>query len=124
MTTALIIDDEEDIRVIATLALSEVGGFEVIVASGCAEGVQVAQSERPDVILLDVMMPDGSGLEVLDRLRTIATLQTTPVVFMTAKVQRHELDELQATDAKGVIAKPFDPLTLAEELTRLTGVRS
>ncbi|MBO6934544.1 MAG: response regulator [Deltaproteobacteria bacterium] len=123
MAVVLIIDDEEDIRTIATLALEDVGGFEVVTAANCAEGLQAAAKHRPDVILLDVMMPDVNGLVTFDRLQNLPETRETPIIFMTARVQRDEVAELQATDAKGVIAKPFDPMTLADEVTELTGVR-
>ena len=118
----LIIDDEEDIRVIATLALEDVGGFEVVTAANCAQALLAAETHRPDVILLDVMMPDVNGLVTFDRLQSLPEVRETPIIFMTARVQRSELTELRATDAKGVITKPFDPMTLADEVTELTGV--
>jgi diguanylate cyclase (GGDEF)-like protein len=110
------IEDELDIQAVARLALEALGGFQVRVCSTGSEGVQAAAAFDPDMILLDVMMPGMDGPSTLRALRTVAQTITTPVVFMTAKVQPQEVAEYRAIGVLDVIAKPFDPMTLAETL--------
>jgi two-component system, OmpR family, response regulator len=115
----LIIDDDADIRSIARLSLSRVGGMDVIEAASGAEGVRRAQDERPDVILLDMMMPAMDGSATLAALRSQPATATTPVIFLTAKAMRTEIERLRALGAAGVLIKPFDPRTLSEDVRAL-----
>ena len=115
----LLVDDEPDIRVIATVSLQMFGGLEVTTASSGREALELAPQVRPDVILLDVMMPEMDGPETLRRLRALEATAHTPIVFMTAKVLRDEIDRWMALGAIGVISKPFEPTTLAVELRAL-----
>ncbi len=115
----LMIDDEADIRLIARVSLSRVGGMEVIEADNGAEGVQRAAQEKPDAILLDVMMPLMDGAATLSALRANAATAAIPVIFLTAKVLRSEIERLQALGVAGVLTKPFDPLTLPDQLRRI-----
>jgi CheY-like chemotaxis protein len=117
--TVLLVDDEEDIRTIAELSLGAVGGFEVRLAGSGAEALSATEAWTPDVIVLDVMMPGLDGPSTLARLRAQATTATTPVVFMTAKVQASEVERWRALGVVGVLPKPFDPMTLAGELRRI-----
>ena len=115
----LIIDDDADIRRIAGLSLSRLGGMEVVEASGGAEGVRKAQDERPDVILLDMMMPTMDGSETLAALRAQPATATTPVIFLTAKAVHVEVERMRDLGAAGVLIKPFDPRTLAGDVRAL-----
>ena len=115
----LIIDDDEDIRMIVRLSLSRVGGMEVVEASGGAEGVRRAQDERPDVILLDMMMPTMDGSQTLAALRAQPATAATPVIFLSAKAVIAEVEHMRALGAAGVLIKPFDPRTLAEDVRAL-----
>lgn len=115
----LLVDDDEDIRVIGEMALREVGGLEVVMASGGEQALQLVGSERPDVVLLDVMMPRMDGPTTFKRLRQDEATAEIPVVFVTAKVQRQEIQRYLDLGAIGVIGKPFDPMTLADELRRI-----
>ncbi len=115
----LMIDDEADIRLIARVSLSRIGGMEVIEADNGAEGVQRAAQEKPDAILLDVMMPLMDGAATLSALRANAATAAIPVIFLTAKVLRSEIERLQALGVAGVLTKPFDPLTLPDQLRRI-----
>ena len=117
----LLVDDDPDIRRIAALALRYVGGFEVIDVSSGPEALEAAASRAPDVILLDVMMPGMDGPRTLAALRESQDTASIPVIFMTAKVQRNEVDRYRALGALGTIAKPFDPMTLHQELHDLIG---
>lgn len=114
----LLVDDDPDIRMVGGLALG-VGGWEVHVAASGEEGLRMAADLRPDVILLDVMMPTMDGPTTLDRLRRNAATRDIPVVFCTAKAQRHEVEYYASLGAAGVIAKPFDAMTLHVEVRDL-----
>ncbi len=114
--TIVLIDDEPDIRTIGRLSLERVGGWTVHTAASGAEGLEAARNHRPDLILLDVMMPGLDGPGTLAKLRTDPTLASIPVVFMTAKVQRDEVDLYLKLGVAGVIPKPFDPMTLPTQL--------
>ena len=108
----LVIDDEPDIRKIARLSLSRVGGMEVVEAGSGPEGVRKAEAERPDAILLDVMMPGIDGPATLALLRAGESTSKIPVLFLTAKAMSAEIDRLKALGALAVLTKPFDPMTL------------
>ncbi len=116
MTRILYVDDEADIREVAQMALELDPGFEVRTCSSGAEGVEAARAWRPDLILLDVMMPVMDGPAVLQRLREAPETAGIPVVFITARTQAKEVDALRELGARGVLAKPFDPMALAEQV--------
>jgi CheY-like chemotaxis protein len=115
----LIIDDDADIRSIARLGLSRVGGMTVIEATSGVEGVRKAQHEKPDVILLDMMMPAMDGLETLSALRSQPATAVTPVIFLTAKAVGVDVERMRSLGATGVLVKPFDPRTLSREVRAL-----
>jgi CheY-like chemotaxis protein len=115
----LLVDDDDDIRSIGELALVEVGGMLTVLASSGSAAIEVAAREQPDVVLLDVMMPGMDGPTTLRHLREQASTAAIPVVFVTAKVQHHEVQRYLALGAIGVIAKPFDPMKLPDELRAL-----
>ncbi len=112
----LYVEDDPDIQAIALMVLETINGFTVEPCSGGNEALQKAVPFKPDLILLDVMMPGMDGPETLKGLRNFSELEQTPVVFMTAKVQPQEVQGYLNLGAAGVIAKPFDPMTLAQEL--------
>lgn len=112
----LIIDDDEDIREVATLILESLAEFDVVAASSGLAGLASAGSELPDVILLDVMMPGLDGPSTLARLRGSNTTRAIPVIFLTAKVQAADRKRLSELGAAGIIAKPFDPMSLADDI--------
>ena len=113
---ALIIDDEEDVRYVARLSLGRVGGMIVIEASNGEEGVARAAEEQPDFILLDMMMPGMDGVATFRALRASARTSGIPVVFLTAKAMASEVQRLKDLGARGVVLKPFDPMTLASDI--------
>jgi two-component system OmpR family response regulator len=118
----LIVDDEPDIRRIARLGLSRVGGMEVVEATNGHEALVRAREDHPDAVLLDVMMPGLDGPSTLARLREDPATSAIPVVFLTAKASAAEVDRLKLRGAAGVLAKPFDPMTLARELRAVLGI--
>lgn len=109
-------DDEADILSVASLALEMVGGLQVTACPGGREAIAAAHRHRPDLILLDVMMPVMDGPATLAVIRANPDLAGIPVVLLTARVRRAEVDTYLAAGADGVIAKPFNPMTLAEEV--------
>src|SRR4051812_1207257 len=115
----LIVDDDDDIRLIARLSLGRVGGMDVIEASCGADGVRKAQDEHPDVILLDMMMPLMDGGDTLKALRAQPPTATTPVIFLSCKAVGPEVDRMMALGATGVLLKPFNPQTLSAEVRAL-----
>jgi two-component system OmpR family response regulator len=115
----LYVEDEPDIRTITCLTLGNIGGHEVLEAASGPEALNILKSETPDMILLDVMMPMMNGPETFRRIREMPSGQNIPVVFMTAKVQTREIEEYLKMGAIGVIAKPFDPMTLCQKINDL-----
>lgn len=115
----LFVDDEPDLREVVELSLATVGGFDVQVAASGAQALKMAAEQRPDVILLDVMMPGMDGPSTLARLQAEPELASVPVIFLTAKLQGGEQERLVGLGARGVIAKPFDPLLLPEQVREL-----
>jgi len=115
--TLLHVDDEEDIREVAAFSLALDPDIDLVAAaSGAAALDALDHGLRPDVILLDVMMPVLDGPGVLARLRERPDQAETPVIFMTARAQSSELDHYRALGALDVIIKPFDPMTLARDV--------
>ena len=109
-------EDEPDIQAVAKIALETVGGFELRVCNNGEEAVANAISYAPDLLLFDVMMPGMDGPTALKAIKEMPEMADTPAIFMTAKVQPAEVAEYKALGAIDVIAKPFDPMTLAEQI--------
>ncbi len=112
----LLVEDDPDIRTVAQLSLETLGGFTLCMAPSGLEALDCAEAFAPDLLILDVMMPGLDGPGTLAGLRKRPTLQETPVIFMTAKVQPQEVAHLQSLGALEVIAKPFDPMALPEQV--------
>ena len=117
----LIVDDEDDIREVAIMSLEMTTGWEVLGARSGAEGLQKARTEKPDAVLLDVMMPVMDGPATLEKLRADPEIAGLPVVFLTAKVQATDRRRLVELGAAGILAKPFDPMTLADQVKDVLG---
>lgn len=118
----LVIDDEEDNRQIASLALTIVGGWTVIEAENGQIGLNKALEEKPDVILLDFVMPVMNGLETLKALRENPTTTQIPVIFVSTKSLQEREKELMAAGATGILQKPFNPTQLPEMIKSITGL--
>lgn len=116
LTRILYVEDEADIQTVARLALEALGGYTVQVCSSGNEALEKAPEFKPQLILLDVMMPGMDGTATLGKLREIPQCSSIPVVFMTAKVQPGEIAGYKEIGAVDVIAKPFDPMTLSSQV--------
>ena len=119
MERVLHVEDEIDIQAVAKIALEDIGGLRVESAGSGKEALAKVAAFAPDVILLDVMMPGMDGPATLRALRALPGAAHVPVVFMTAKIQSHEVEDYLKMGALGVLSKPFDPMTLAGDLQRL-----
>lgn len=115
----LIIDDEDDIRSVAAVSLSHFAGAEVVEACSGAKGVDLAASEQPDVILLDMTMPEMDGPATLAALRKSPDTTNIPVIFLTARAMRGDLERIKSMGAQGVVTKPFDPTSLATQVKQI-----
>jgi two-component system OmpR family response regulator len=115
----LYVEDEPDIQAVARIALEHVGGFILEICNSGQEAIERGPRFKPDLLLLDVMMPGMDGVTTLRELRKLPGLQSTPAMFMTAKVQPSEVAQLRQQGAIDVIPKPFDPMTLSENIRSL-----
>lgn len=125
LTRVLYVDDDPDIREIAELALRDLAGLDVVVGSSGIDALDLVRSFRPQLVLLDVMMPGMDGPTAMKQIHAEPEFADIPVVFLTAKIQGVEVERYRRLGAADVIAKPFDPLTLGEQLreiwSRITG---
>jgi two-component system, OmpR family, response regulator len=108
----LYVEDEADIRKIVILSIGYLGGFQFRPCASGQEAIDVAPGFRPDLILLDAMMPDMDGIQTLKRLRELPETERTPIVFLTAYVGPTQVEAYKQLGAIEVIAKPFDPVKL------------
>ena len=109
-------EDEPDIQAVAKIALETVGGFELKICNNGEEALANAVSYAPDLLLFDVMMPGMDGPAAFKAIKELPELADTPAIFMTAKVQPTEVQEYKDMGAIDVIAKPFDPMALADHI--------
>ncbi len=115
----LIIDDEESIQKVVKFGLQMAANWEVLSANSGKDGILSAKTHQPDVILLDVMMPEMDGLATFRELQHQAQIQTIPVIFLTAKAQASEKRQFSNIGVNGVITKPFNSLDLAEQICKI-----
>ena len=117
----LVVDDEDDIREVASMTLRLVGGFRVTTASSGADAISHARADAPDAILLDVMMPGLDGPATFRRLQEDETTRTIPVVLLTAKVQAADRRWFEELGVAAILTKPFDPMTLSDQVADALG---
>ncbi|WP_373542155.1 response regulator [Chamaesiphon sp.] len=117
----LVVDNETAIQEVAQISLETVAGWEVTTAGSGLEGLVVAERDRPDAILLDVMMPDMDGLDTFSRLQANPATRSIPVILLTAKVQTTDRQNYQELGIRSTIAKPFSPLELAQQIATTLG---
>ncbi|HEY9777326.1 MAG TPA: response regulator [Planktothrix sp.] len=115
----LIIDDEEDARSICGMSLHMIGGCDVVEAASGKEGIELAAKEQPDVIILDLMMPEMDGTETLRNLRKNPATEEIPVIFLTVKGMFSEFERLKSLGALAVLTKPFDPIQLSNQIQEI-----
>lgn len=115
----LLADDEPDILEISRIALETVGGFEVEVCNSGGELLRRLPDFKPDLVIIDVLMPDMLGLEVLRAVRLVPGFEQVPVVFLTGVIHGDELEALRRTGASEIILKPFDPMALADRISEI-----
>ncbi|MBT3237728.1 MAG: response regulator [Rhodospirillaceae bacterium] len=113
------VEDEPDIQEVARMALETFGGYTVETCSSGEEAMEKGPGFNPDLILMDVMMPGMDGPTTLQAMRETAEMKDTPVIFMTAKVMETELERFRELGAADVIPKPFDPVTLADQVKEI-----
>ena len=121
MRKILIIDDEDDIREVAALSLEATAGWQILTASSGAEGMAIAALEKPDAILMDVMMPEVDGPTTFGKMQQNPTIADIPVLLLTAKVQGVDQRRFANLGVTAVLFKPFDPLTLAQQISDALG---
>jgi DNA-binding response OmpR family regulator len=117
----LVIDDEADLREIIEVSLTGYAGWQVSTAETCAEGLTQAQSQKPDLVLLDISMPDVDGYQCFEKLQAEPALAGIPVIVLTARVQRKDQRQVTQMGIAGVIVKPFNPLILWQEIAAMVG---
>ena len=118
---ALVIDDDSEMREVARVSLELMAGWQVLAACSGSEGLALAAAEQPDVILVDVMMPDMDGTATVEALRAAPATRDIPVIMLTAIAQDDQWHRLSALGVAGVIAKPFDALHLADRIATTLG---
>lgn len=112
----LIIDDEIGIRKITEISLKAIAGWEVLAAASGSEGLAIAETEQPDVILLDVMMPEMDGIKTFEQLQSNPKTQAIPTIFLTAKAQFSEQQQFTKLPVQGIITKPFKAPDLVKQM--------
>ncbi|OGI22956.1 MAG: hypothetical protein A2287_03305 [Candidatus Melainabacteria bacterium RIFOXYA12_FULL_32_12] len=113
------VEDDVDIQKVVRLSLEKIGKFNVIICSSGKEALDTIPQEKPDLILMDVMMPDMDGPTTFKRIRNTPEIADIPVVFMTAKAQVKEMTHYRELGVLDVIVKPFDPVTLPDTVKQI-----
>lgn len=116
LNRVMCIEDDPDIRLILDFSLGRLGGYSVCLCASGQEALDKVDNFRPQLVLLDVMMPEMSGPQTLIKLRELACMQGVPIVFLTAKAMQDEVEELLTCAATGIIVKPFDPVALPDNI--------
>lgn len=121
MRRILIVDDEDDIREVAALSLEATAGWTILTANSGPAGIESAAAEQPDAILMDVMMPGMDGPSTFRLMQQNPTIAHIPVLLLTAKVQGVDQRRFANLGVNGILFKPFDPLTLAQQISDMLG---
>jgi CheY-like chemotaxis protein len=117
--TVLVVDDDDSIRELTQLALESIWGWTVLTASGGFEALEMCRAHHPDAVLLDMMMPDMDGLTTFEHLQADESTRDIPVILFTAKGRVGERQPWDGYDIKGMIAKPYNPMTLGDEVSEM-----
>ncbi|OGI00601.1 MAG: hypothetical protein A2Y25_07595 [Candidatus Melainabacteria bacterium GWF2_37_15] len=119
LKTIFYVEDDPNIQNLVRMSLEDIGGFEVTVCSSGYEALEMIKNHNPDLFLLDFMMPEMDGVELLKKLRKINKEAERPAIFLTTEVHSQDVLEYSQLDILGVIAKPFDPISLPEIIKSL-----
>jgi two-component system OmpR family response regulator len=114
--SVLLVDDDANIRLIIEISLEGLTDWQLRQADCGKKALELMHEQRPDLVLLDVMMPEMDGITMLERIKECFPAEMPFVIFMTAKVQQQELEQYKSLGAAGVIMKPFDPMTLPQQI--------
>lgn len=115
----LIVDDDDDIRDVVRVSLEEFGGWLAISAASGHEGLQIAKTKALDAILLDISMPDMDGFQLYEQLKIDPKTRNIPVILLTAKVLSSDRQRFAELEVAGLITKPFDPMTVWQQVAEL-----
>lgn len=112
-------EDEPDLQTVVEMTVQAMSDFEMKICDNGKILLECVEEYSPDLIMLDVMMPELDGPSTFNKLKEMEKLKNVPVIFMTAKAQVHEVEHFKSLGAIGVITKPFDPMTLCEEIQNI-----
>jgi DNA-binding response OmpR family regulator len=121
MRTLLIVDDEDGVRALVRMTLNS-DNYRTLEAREGQQALELARQHHPDLILLDVMLPDLSGIDVCRALKDDPTMTSTTVIMLTAKAQQSDLGDAEAAGADGYFTKPFSPIALLQKVEAILGV--
>lgn len=117
----LVVDDEADIREVVQASLEDFAGWLTIAAASGSEGLQIAKTELPDAILLDISMPDMDGFQLCQALQADPKTHKIPVIVLTAKALATDQKRLRELEVAGIITKPFAALTIWRQIAEILG---
>lgn len=117
--TVLVVDDDDMIRELTQISLEAVAGWHVITADGGLNAISMAKEHHPDAVLLDMMMPDMDGLTTFTHLQADESTSDIPVILFTAKGTVGERQPWDDYAISGMIAKPYDPMTLGNQVAEM-----
>lgn len=120
MKKLLIVDDEDGVRALVRMTLDS-GVYEIFEASEGFEALDLAREHRPDLVLLDVMLPDVSGMDVCRKIKDDPDLASTTVVMLTARAQTNDVGDAEEAGADGYFTKPFSPIALTRKVESILG---
>ena len=121
MPTGLVVDDDEDVRVVTSISLARVGGWTVLEAARGREAIDIAREQQPDAILLDLMMPDMDGITTFGHLQDDPATRDIQVILLTAKSRVGPQQPWDGLAVAGVLSKPFSPMDLPGQVAALLG---
>jgi CheY-like chemotaxis protein len=117
--TVLVVDDDENIRELTQLALQAVSDWHIVTADGGLAALEICRAQHPDAVLMDLMMPDMDGLTTFEHLQADEATRDIPVILFTAKGRVGERQPWDGYAIRGMIAKPYDPMTLGDRVSEI-----
>lgn len=119
LTKIIVVDDDQDILKIVEFSLESMSGVTIKYCTSGQDGIAEALSFHPDLMILDVMMPNMNGIEMVKAIKLLPDLKDTPIIFLTAKMQAEEIAECHKVGVKDIIPKPFDPIALPDTIKQM-----